>query len=140
MNRALIAIVIVGIIYWLYRALSKPAAKDNKTAGKTNTENTQNNKFRSVEIIPGQECCQTALNLRGKMFLMEEAPRLPLPACSNPEQCKCRFARYQDRRHGKRRANVFASKQVKTGNTPKSDNRKSRGRRKSDQQPPPFAE
>lgn len=36
-------------------------------------------------------------------FLSREAPMLPLPACTMPDSCRCRFRKYNDRRQGDRR-------------------------------------
>ena len=43
--------------------------------------------------------------LKGERILATQAPKLPMPACTMPEQCHCRFLKYSDRReddHGRR--------------------------------------
>jgi hypothetical protein len=59
--------------------------------------------FRTVEIAPGSMCCAAATRATGKPYLLREAPRLPLPACTKPAKCSCRFRKNADRRDSDRR-------------------------------------
>ena len=60
--------------------------------------------WHAVSIIPGASACEAALALRGKRRLPLDAPRLPLPACGNQDQCQCRYQHHADRRGSPRRA------------------------------------
>ena len=47
--------------------------------------------------------CEAAAELQSKQFLADEAPSLPLDACSNPSNCRCTYKHLDDRRTGYRR-------------------------------------
>jgi hypothetical protein len=59
--------------------------------------------FRAVEIAPSLMCCAIAMQVRGKSYLLRDAPRLPLRGCTMPIQCSCKFRKNADRRDGDRR-------------------------------------
>jgi hypothetical protein len=59
--------------------------------------------FRAVEIAPSIMCCAAAMRATGKPYLMREAPRLPLEACTMPTNCSCKFRKNADRRDSDRR-------------------------------------
>lgn len=42
------------------------------------------------------ESCQQCLNLRGKVFALEEMPELPLESCTSETGCKCRVEAVHD--------------------------------------------
>lgn len=62
---------------------------------------TLRNPFRAVGVVPGKNCCQASQ--QGTRYLCEEAPRLPLSACTNPSGCRCTYRHFEDRRKGPRR-------------------------------------
>jgi hypothetical protein len=53
--------------------------------------------------VPDLHPCRAVLAARGKRFLSREAPPLPLPACTKPETCDCKFVHFNDRRQEERR-------------------------------------
>jgi hypothetical protein len=59
--------------------------------------------FRGVEISPRVFCCDAARRVTGKRYLMRNAPRVPLMACTMPTSCSCMFLKRKDRRGGDRR-------------------------------------
>jgi hypothetical protein len=59
--------------------------------------------FRTVEIAPSSMCCAAAMHATGRPYLLREAPRLPLPACTKPAKCSCKFRKNTDRRDSDRR-------------------------------------
>jgi hypothetical protein len=59
--------------------------------------------FRSVEIAPSLMCCSAATDATGTPYLLREAPRLPLEACTMPTKCSCKFRKNADRRDSDRR-------------------------------------
>ena len=86
-------------------------------------------RYTAVSIVTRGDCCETVKGLIDVRILAAEAPLvLPLPDCSMPERCKCRYVKYPDRRSedGDRReeANDIWYKG--------SERRKSVGRRKDD--------
>jgi len=92
---------------------------------------TQSRKFPAVAIVMPQSCCGAVSALEGVRILAEHAPRLPMPNCTMPNTCRCRFKKFIDRRDdeqgrrfrfGSERATWYAGGQ----------RRKSRGRRTAD--------
>lgn len=59
--------------------------------------------FRAVEIAPSIMCCESARQVTGRVYLLREAPRLPLMGCTMPTKCACRFRKNPDRRDSDRR-------------------------------------
>lgn len=87
--------------------------------------------FAAVTIVPGPTCCHEVRKLRRKRILVDEAPRLPLPECSQPESCLCSFEKHADRRDGEADRRVLGLWQPglwKDGR----EQRKTKGRRSTD--------
>jgi hypothetical protein len=59
--------------------------------------------FRAVSITPSFMCCAAAMHGAERPYLLREAPRLPLEACTMPAKCSCKFSKTADRRDGDRR-------------------------------------
>ena len=59
--------------------------------------------FRAVSIAPSIMCCPAAMHATGRFYLLREAPRLPLEACTMPTNCSCKFRKNADRRDSDRR-------------------------------------
>jgi len=59
--------------------------------------------WHAVSIECGAEPCVSALNLRRRRFLSEDAPPLPLPHCDG-RRCHCSYKHFTDRRRTDRRA------------------------------------
>lgn len=86
-------------------------------------------KYQAISIFRGVRACEAARSLSDHRFLAREAPVLPLPACTMPRSCECKYLKFKDRRAEPRRlvdfgtaTRVFAS----------ANRRSFRGRRKSD--------
>jgi hypothetical protein len=60
--------------------------------------------WKAVGVVPGKEACEAAQKLRSQRFLTREAPRLPLPDCTNQDKCQCKYQHFASRRHRPRRA------------------------------------
>jgi hypothetical protein len=85
--------------------------------------------FRAVEIAPSLMCCTAVIQVRGKSYLLRQAPRLPLTGCSMPTACSCKFLKHGDRRDSDRR--LFRTNEVNQWFAG-VENRKLRGRRSAD--------
>jgi hypothetical protein len=59
--------------------------------------------FRAVSIAPSIMCCAAAMRVSDRTYLLREAPRLPLQACTMPSNCSCKFRKNADRRESDRR-------------------------------------
>ena len=59
--------------------------------------------YRAVAIVAELEGgCTACTQQRGRRYLMNNAPSLPLKGC-DAASCRCRYVRYQDRREEARR-------------------------------------
>ena len=58
----------------------------------------QTKKFAAVTIAMPTRCCGAVSALDGVRILAACAPVLPMSNCTMPNQCRCRFQKYVDRR------------------------------------------
>lgn len=72
-------------------------------ADKPTVEAPAGREYWAVAIAAGVRCCAAVQEKQGKRYLLAEAPRVPLPDCSMPQDCMCRFRKSTDRRGGDRR-------------------------------------
>ena len=80
----------------------------------------QTSKFRAVTIAAPARSCDAVSAVGSVRILAIHAPALPMPNCKMPDQCRCRFQKYSDRREddqdrrfqfGQERAAWFAGRQ-----------------------------
>lgn len=88
------------------------------------------NPWKAVEVISELRGCAASKQLKGKRFLCDEAPTLPLPGCT-AANCNCRYKHFSDRRSGPRRADELGVHVHLMDNIP-SNRRSIRGRRRED--------
>jgi hypothetical protein len=91
----------------------------------------QTRTFPAVNIVAPSRRCDAVDALEGKRILASHAPKLPMTNCTIPDQCRCRFQKYIDRREddqGRR----FRYGQESSAWYSGSQRRESRGRRTSD--------
>ena len=55
-------------------------------------------KYPAVTIAMPTKCCGAVGALEGMRILAIDAPPLPMPNCTMPSECRCRFKKYVDRR------------------------------------------
>ncbi len=65
--------------------------------------NVPKSPWRAVSVVAGPAAFAAAQRLRGQRFLTGKAPRLPLAACNNQDQCGCKYQHHPDRRGDTRR-------------------------------------
>jgi hypothetical protein len=88
-------------------------------------------KYPAVTIATPLNCCEAVGALEGMKILATHAPRLPMPDCSMPDRCRCRFQKYTDRRDDEQgRRFRFGGERAAWYNG--SQRRKSPGRRTAD--------
>jgi hypothetical protein len=88
-------------------------------------------KFAAVTIVTGAKRCPAVERLEDTRILAAQAPTLPVPNCTMPGECRCRFKKYVDRREdaeGRR----FRFGQERNAWYAGGQRRKSRGRREKD--------
>ncbi|MGA2779676.1 MAG: hypothetical protein ABSF94_19145 [Steroidobacteraceae bacterium] len=93
----------IKILAGLLDRVSREPTANKPTPIAKPVQSTTTGDFRAVSIAPSLECCSTAMHAQGKLYLMREAPRLPLGACTMPANCSCKFRKTADRRTGDRR-------------------------------------
>ena len=49
------------------------------------------------------DCCRAVDAIRCNRYLADEAPLLPLAGCDRPQDCRCTYQHYEDRRTEARR-------------------------------------
>ena len=60
--------------------------------------------YAAVTLILGEDWhCRLSGAVEGELFLLPEAPELPLSGCSDSSQCRCQYQHFPDRRIGARR-------------------------------------
>jgi len=87
----------------------------------------QQHAYHAVAVIPGPQPCKAALVARGRRVLSRDAPPLPLQECTNPNTCRCHFAKFNDRRQEERRDVLSFSRWY-----PGTERRRNYGRRTTD--------
>jgi hypothetical protein len=94
---AIVAVAAAALGLWAYRRSSTSKAK---------TTVVKKTEYWGVELsvpVPDRACAR-AQEYSGKAFSMADRPSLPLPDCSFPQQCQCRFVKLIERRKDQRRA------------------------------------
>ena len=86
--------------------------------------------YPAVALVAARTCCAEAKALAGSRILATAAPGLPLPNCSMPDQCRCKFQKYSDRRDEDNRRLQFSSE--RSAWYAGCQRRKSNGRRADD--------
>jgi len=91
----------------------------------------RDHRFNAVSIISGSECCSEIKAIKGKRFIPQEVPILPLQDCSS-NKCNCRYAHHVDRRCGTQRRALHSIEGDAPTSSQKQIGRESKGRRPND--------
>ena len=84
-------------------ARGAPADKRTRRRSKPVSPPTNRRSYRAVSVYSRSACCAASKRLKNEKFLAAYAPILPLGGCSQPNQCRCRYRHYEDRRQEMRR-------------------------------------
>ena len=99
----LVSFLLVGGLFLVSNLFDFPGQRKSDTEGRTDaeakTDSDEDTRWRSVKVAPGAAHCEYASILSGKVFLLSEAPPLPLVNC-NEANCNCRYIHLDDRRSG----------------------------------------
>ncbi len=87
--------------------------------------------WHSVSIIPGKHPCDAVLAISRRRMLANQALRLPVAGCGDPEHCQCRYQHHTDRRSGPRR-NDDGGGRTNAGKEPPKNRRRPGERRARD--------
>ena len=101
-----ILLLVLLVLLFIY-VRGKSASNEKKTASAAEAKPVSASKYHAVSIRTAGRSCTAAISMEGQRFLSNEAPSLPLADCDRPDQCKCRFAHYKDRRSGGERRNPY---------------------------------
>lgn len=86
--------------------------------------------FQAISIYRGVDACTPAKRFSDYRFLAKDAPQLPLPGCSMPAGCQCKYLKHKDRRTESRRLSDFGA--TRRGFFAGQDRRMRQGRRSKD--------
>jgi len=87
--------------------------------------------YPAVTIAMPARRCEAVSALEGKRILASQAPNLPMPDCTMPDTCRCRFRKYTDRREDEQ-GRRFRFDQGRDAGQAGGQRRQSRGRRTAD--------
>lgn len=112
----------------LARLNGNPGTETKTTENKTNTKNG----YRGVQVVvQKKDCCQAALAIADKRYLIDQIPKLPLTDC-DADSCRCAYARFDDRRTDTRRASDLGYDMASQLRDIDNRSNASRGRRSED--------
>ncbi len=121
MNIALIVFVYIAAVIFLLNPWSVGSFK-------ARTKKRQSSDpYRAISLACESEACQQRAFIDGSLFLVSEAPDIPLQQCA-AQNCTCRYVHHGDRRSAVDRRQL--SRRAAEGEG--LDRRGLRGRRKSD--------
>lgn len=87
-------------------------------------------RWNAVSVHSSSGSCEAAKALKGQRFLSAQAPRLPLPECTQPGRCTCAYRKFADRRAGPRREEDASG--LRRTSPDGKERRTRRGRRQTD--------
>ena len=76
---------------------SLPVRSERETGEMAQAVGSEGNAYAAVAVVCGEGACCRAEAISGIRFLIDEAPRLPMPSCT-AETCTCRYFHFRDRR------------------------------------------
>lgn len=128
----LIGCLLLLLIVWLVVRLRNKQREKTRESIPTKPLNP----YAAVKIKPiKHHSCDAAYEASYRIFLKREAPFLPLRDCGRPNQCRCSYVHYNDRRQGSRRSPRVYTDGLKLEGYPlhrEKRDKKKRGRRKTD--------
>jgi len=87
--------------------------------------------YAAVSVKPHPHACNAAFDMSHRVFLVADAPMLPLNDCDKAETCRCGYVHYDDRRHvDDRRSETVVMHNAHSKNERRHDEKF--GRRKDD--------
>jgi hypothetical protein len=97
------AVLVLTVAWLIVHVRQNRAAAEAEAKPKPSTQG----EFHAVAIQYSENACDAAKAMTGQRFLATEAPELPLKKCDF-DDCRCKFAHYQDRRSSSDRRTPFA--------------------------------
>ncbi len=123
-----VGIGVIAIIMFLVLVTVKRKARKDVTSASVNRPS-----YAAVKIKPiKHHSCQAAYDASYRTFLASEAPTLPLRDCGNPNNCRCSYMHYDDRRHSYRRSPSLSISDYEYGQDKERRVGSRLGRRKTD--------
>ena len=130
----LVSFLLIGGLFLLSSLFDFSAWRKSDAPSRVRTDaesgSPDNTRWRSVKIVPGASRCEYASILSGKVFLLSEAPPLPLVNCKQTD-CNCRYIHLDDRRSGIDRRDGIDDPGIHPSQG-QSDRRRRGGRRAAD--------
>jgi hypothetical protein len=90
-------VIVLALLVLVYVAIRKRNSSRTVQTAERPRVAQRSTPYHSVSIQIQSGACRAAQEIRGRRFLSDEAPLLPLPGCTSV-QCNCTFVHYADRR------------------------------------------
>jgi hypothetical protein len=104
---AVVAVIGAIFAFWLYQS------HHGKHLAPEKPQPSKRESYKAVRINPHQHACPAAFERHHRIYLVAEAPLLPLMDCTKSEDCRCGYVHYDDRRQNDRRDIAVAMKSKK---------------------------
>lgn len=127
MSQTLLLLLAAFAIVLFLGYLSRTRRRDNTARPGLADAGHANGRYAAVSVHTFRGGCPAAEEIKGRRFLVDEAPMLPLADCSW-SKCNCRYAHHSDRRSGTRDRRHTAPAAAWAGR----ERREQTGRRASD--------
>jgi hypothetical protein len=121
---AIALVVILGIVWFIKKPSLVSTASPSSPALDTHP-------YKAVRVKPHQHACDAAFERSHRVYLVAEAPFLPLSDCTKSDSCRCGYMHYDDRRQPpERRGGSVVIEHGKEGKERRDQ--ENQGRRKTD--------
>lgn len=105
--KMLIGIIVVVALISAYAIVRRNRERENVRPDQLNKRvATSDSQFHAVSLQFASNACDAAKNMKGRRFLSNAAPRIPLTECDAAE-CRCKFVHHKDRRSREDRRSPF---------------------------------
>ena len=122
----ILALVALVLAIWLRKRGSAPAQGPPK---REKPKQIERGEYDSVSVHPGPGACDSVRDLVGERFLVDEAPRFPLPGC-DVDNCQCSYRQEGDRRQENRRRSDDGLPEIDIVQGPEEEKRTKTDRRR----------
>lgn len=98
-----ILVAVVGAFLGVW-AFGRSTARAEAKTGVSNSSTRPEQWGVRIHAPAKDRACPQVQDILGKEFQLDAKPPLPLPNCTNPNHCECRYIKLSDRRKGDRRS------------------------------------
>lgn len=129
----------IAVIFFVLAILKRQPKKGNKYPRRLVSQaavSKNQTRFQATKVVPGNNACLAAQDLKDTPFLKSEVntPNLPLPECTQVSNCHCKYVHRDDRRSDENDRRTFSALRSTLYLNTEADEKRShkRGRRAPD--------